>query len=143
VFADGVVHVRLVVCGIAVHSVPAGGEVDLSAKTVRAVLVGDRIGLGRGAAVVETDKAHGFARSGFGACLVALGRIASKHAEVVWESVELVVIRPPTLLVIDGHTASPAVAFAGLQHVFECAVLGDVVQLGCPVVGEILLDRTR
>jgi hypothetical protein len=134
-------HVRLVVGGVKVDAVPAGGEEDLGTQTVRADLVRKATGVRRGTTVVEADIADSLASEVASGC--ALERVTGKHAETFREGSEVVVVGTTSLQVVNGHTTVDTLAITSLRDVNECAILGLVVKLGSPVVGHVLLDGAR
>jgi hypothetical protein len=134
-------HVRLVVGGVKVDAVPAGGEEDLGTQTIRADLVGKAASVRRSTTVVEADIADSLASEvGSGG---TLERVTSDHAETFREGSEVVVVGTTSLQVVNGHTTVDTLAITSLRDINECAVLGLVVELGSPVVGHVLLDGAR
>lgn len=85
----GVRHVRGVVGGVEVDTVPTRWEEDLGANTVGAVYGRQSWTLrnGLGTVVVEANKRNG--SSSGGASVVSGEGVASKHSETLWECMEL------------------------------------------------------
>lgn len=131
-------HVGLVIGRVEVDAVPAGGEEDLSAETIGAVLGGEAGGLRGGSRVVEADKGDGSRGKVRGG--VALEWITSQHAETLGESLESVVVGARTLEVVGSHATEDTDAIADVGDLLKGSVLVLVVERGGPVVGKILLD---
>jgi hypothetical protein len=143
VLADRIGHVRLVVCRVQIFTVPAGGKVDLCTKTIGAIRVWNGVRLQRFPTVVKADKADSITGSCLFSGVVALEGITCKHTKILREGLNDIVLWASTLLVVDGHTASPSGTFTRLGYIFERAILCKVVQLRGPVDRQILLDWAR
>jgi hypothetical protein len=128
-----VAHVRFVIRAIEILAVPACGEKDLGAQTIRARIGGDVVCLG----FVGTQAVEGYAlRREIGAA-AAFARVAGQHAETGREGSQVVVGR--ALEIVDGHAAAAVRWVANDGDGLEGAVFLVHVELGGPVVGKIFL----
>lgn len=130
-----------VVCAIEVFAIPARGEVNLRAKTIRTVVAWEIVGLWFPS--TKTSKGDGFA--GEIAAEAAFVAITSQHSEAGWVGFEsLGCSSGTTLLVVDCHAAIEilgVVSNGGNRSERPIGILE--VEFWCPVVGKILLDRAR
>jgi len=93
-------HVRLVIGGVKVDTIPAGWEEDLSAKTVWAGLVRQVVALGGNAIVIKADEGNGLTGKVVGVC--TLEWVTGNHAESFREGSQVVVVWSTTLTVRYG-----------------------------------------
>lgn len=139
--ANGVRHVRLVVSGIKVDTIPARREEDLGTETIGAVLGRKTIASAGAASVVEADETNGLRCEVVS--VVALEGVTSDHAEALGEGLELVVVGTTTLEIVDSHTAINTSTIAGLVDTLERSVLVLEVEERRPIVRKIRLDGAR
>jgi hypothetical protein len=154
--ALGVSHVRRVVRGVEILSIPARGEEDVGTDSSGTLSGGEGDGVPASGTRVRvgtvTLEVRAEATEANGTSIDIVGSrgppctghwVTSDHTETLLESSDLL-ITADGLDVIDGHTtvgvADELVGHLGYAN--ETAVAGLEVEDGCPVVGVVLLELT-
>ena len=125
---------RLLIRRVEVHPIPARGKVDLGTNTLGAVNGWEGGTLGRpSAGVVEAHMRDGLLLEGL-VVRAKLG-VTSQHAKPRREGHQLLARIRHTLLIVDGATLN--------WDFGKSAVLGTIVHVRYPVVGEVALNGAR